>query len=102
MNIKDLQKDVIDFRNARAWDKIDNPKDSVMALIAEAAELLEHFKWHSGKETEKYVKNHKEEIADELADVLYWVLTMSHDLEIDLGDAFQKKLKKNAKKYPVK
>ncbi|HCJ52685.1 MAG TPA: nucleotide pyrophosphohydrolase, partial [Candidatus Kerfeldbacteria bacterium] len=43
----------------------------------------------------------KSEIGEELADVLYWILTMSHDLGIDLEKAFEGKMEKNAKRYPV-
>ena len=51
---------------------------------------------------EKYLKTNKAEIAEELADVLYWVLLMSHDFKIDILEALEKKIKKNADKYPVK
>lgn len=47
-------------------------------------------------------KNEKKEIADELADTLYWILLLSHDLGIDIIAASHSKLKQNAKKYPVK
>ena len=40
----------------------------------------------------KYVKTNKAEIGEELADVLYWLLLMSHDLEIDVLDALDKKI----------
>jgi NTP pyrophosphatase (non-canonical NTP hydrolase) len=62
---------------------------------------MEHFQWKSKEEMEEYVKTHKEEIGDELADVLYWVLLMGHDLNIDVLDALEKKIKKNEDKYPV-
>ena len=102
MSIQEFAKKALKFRNDRKWAKYHNPKDSSMALIAEAAELLEHFKWRRAKEMEKYIKNHKIEIAEELSDVLYWVLVMANDLKIDLDSAFLKKLKKNQIKYPLK
>lgn len=48
-----------------------------------------------------YLKKHKGKVGEELADVLYWVLLMAHDFEIDLAKNFEKKMLKNAKKYPV-
>ena len=93
MDTKELIKKALKLRNDRKWAKYHNPKDSSMALIAEGAELLEHFKWRRAKEIE---------IAEELSDVLYWVLVMANDLKIDLGDAFLKKLKQNEIKYPLK
>ena len=98
---RDIQKKAIAFRDARDWKQFHNPKDMALSLTLEASELLEHFQWKNGKEMEEYVRSHKGEIADELADVLFWIATMSNDLGIDLFKAFEVKMKKNEKKYPV-
>ena len=96
-----LTKKIVAFRDARDWKQFHNPKDLAISLLLEAGEVLEHFQWKNSEEMEKHVKTHKEEIGEELADVLYWVLLMSHDLKIDVLDALDKKLKKNEQKYPV-
>src|SRR3989338_575371 len=101
-NVDELTKRIVAFRNARDWKQFHNPKDLSLSLVLEATEVMEHFQWKSKEEIEKYVVEAKGEIGEELADVLYWVLLMSHDLKIDALDALGKKLKKNAKKYPVK
>ena len=100
-DIKKLARSVLKFRDARDWKQFHNPKDVAISLALEAAEVLEHFQWKTPKEIEAHVKACKEEISDELADVLYWVLVLGHDLKIDLSDALKKKLVKNAVKYPV-
>src|SRR3972149_634450 len=100
--IKDLQEKIIKFRDARDWRQFHNPKDTALSLVLEAAEVLEHFQWKNTQEIEDYVKKHKSEIGEELADVLYWILLISHDLEIDIVKEFNKKQKINEKKYPVK
>jgi len=102
--MSDLQKmteAVKAFRDARNWQQFHNPKDMALSLVLEATEVLEHFQWKNGDELKMYVEEHKEEIGDELADVLYWVLMMSHDLGIDLQEAHARKLEKTAKKYPI-
>jgi NTP pyrophosphatase (non-canonical NTP hydrolase) len=99
--IDQLTRAVIKFRDARDWKQFHNPKDVSISLALEAAELLEHFQWKSPKDIETHIKNNKSEISDELADVLYWVLLISHDLKIDILKALSAKLKKNARKYPV-
>src|SRR3989344_3143009 len=99
---KEIQKKATAFRDARDWKQFHNPKDMALSLVLEATELMEHFQWKNGKEMDEYVRSHKGEIADELADVLFWIATMSNDLKIDLPKAFEKKMEKNAKKYPVK
>ena len=100
-NIESLTKKIISFREARDWAQFHNPKDVAISLSLEAAELLEHFQWKNPAEIEKHIKTNKSEISEELADVLYWVLLLSHDLKIDPLAALSRKLKKNAKKYPV-
>jgi NTP pyrophosphatase (non-canonical NTP hydrolase) len=100
-NIERITDKIINFRKERDWEQFHKPKDIAISMSLEASEVLEHFQWKSNEEVERYVKENKEEIGEELADVMYWVLLMSHDLKIDILDALEKKLKKNEKKYPV-
>ncbi|MGC9602524.1 MAG: nucleotide pyrophosphohydrolase [Minisyncoccia bacterium] len=100
-DLQDLIKLVREFRDARDWKQFHNPKDSAISLTLEATEVLEHFQWKNKEEMEKYIKSNKADIAEELADVLYWVFLMGNDLDIDLSEAFIKKLKKNGEKYPI-
>lgn len=100
-DLKDLQDKIIAFRDARDWKQFHNPKDLAISLSLEASEVLEHFQWKNPKEIEEYIKTDKADISEELSDVLYWVLLMSHDLGIDILDASFKKLAKNEAKYPI-
>ncbi|HBC70753.1 TPA: nucleotide pyrophosphohydrolase [Candidatus Campbellbacteria bacterium] len=99
--MEDLTTRITAFRDARDWKQFHNPKDCAISLALEAAEVLEHFQWKNKEEMEVYAKTNKEEISEELADVLYWVLLMSKDLDIDVLEALHKKMKKNEDKYPV-
>jgi len=98
---EEILKRMLEFREARDWKQFHNPKDLALSLVLESAEVLEHFQWKNGKELEEYVESHKTEIGEELADTLYWVLLLSHDLGIDVFEALNKKMEKNEKKYPV-
>lgn len=100
-NIANLTKRIVTFRDARDWKQFHNPKDLSLSLVLEATEVMEHFQWKNKEEIEKYIVEAKVEIGEELADVLYWVLLMSHDLNIDVLSALDKKMKKNEAKYPV-
>ncbi|MFZ1987643.1 MAG: nucleotide pyrophosphohydrolase [Minisyncoccia bacterium] len=100
-DIQDLITAIVAFRDARDWKQFHNPKDCAISLSLEASEVLEHFQWKNKEEIEEHILKNKEDIAEEIADVLCWVLLMSHDLEIDIGEAFHKKLTKNDAKYPV-
>ncbi|MFC1700385.1 nucleotide pyrophosphohydrolase, partial [Patescibacteria group bacterium] len=101
LSVKELTKKIITFRNARDWKQFHNPKDVAISLVLEATEVMEHFQWKNDEEIEKHVRVKKEDLGEELADVLYWLLLLSHDLDIDLLDALDKKINKNDKRYPV-
>lgn len=98
--LEKLTERIISFRDARDWKQFHNPKDVSLSMVLEAGEVMEHFQWKSPEEMQIHIKEHREEIGEELADVLYWVLLMSHDLNIDIFDAVDKKMKKNEEKYP--
>lgn len=99
--VNEIIKRITNFRDARDWKQFHNPKDVSLSLVLEAGEVMEHFQWKNKEEIEKYVKTNKDDIGEELADVLYWILLMGHDLDIDVFDALDKKIKKNEEKYPV-
>ena len=99
-DIAKLQELIVKFRDERDWKQFHNPKDTAISLVLEASELLEHFQWKNQDEIKAHIAQHKEEIADELADVLYWVLLIAYDLDVNLIEAETKKMKKNAAKYP--
>lgn len=96
-----LMRSVLKFRNDRQWKQFHNFKDLALTLSLEAAELLEHAQWKSGRELEKYLKDNHEHVADELADVLHVTLLLADHLKVDLPRAFDRKMRKNEKKYPV-
>lgn len=100
-DIKELTAKIRKICDDRDWNQFNNPKDGALSLTLEAAELLEHFQWRNGKELDEYAKTHKEEIGEEIADVLYWVLEISDVMGIDIKETLEKKLVKIEKKYPV-
>jgi NTP pyrophosphatase (non-canonical NTP hydrolase) len=100
-DIKKLTERIIAFRDAREWKQFHNPKDLALSLVLEATEVMEHFQWKNQGEIEEYMKTAKDDVGEELADVLYWVLLISHDLDIDVRTALEKKMEKNEAKYPI-
>lgn len=99
--LEELTDRIISFRDARDWKQFHNPKDISLSLVLEAGEVMEHFQWKNHEEMQRHIENHRAEIGEELADVLYWVLLMGHDFKIDVLDALEKKIRKNEAKYPV-
>lgn len=100
-DLNQLTDRIINFINNRDWNQFHNPKDLALSLVLESAEVMEHFQWKNNEEMREYIKSNKNEVAEELADVLYWTLLMSHNLNIDIKKAFEEKMKKNENKYPI-
>lgn len=100
-DLDELQKRVLKFRDERNWKQFHNPKDLAISLLAEATELLDEFKWKDTTAVEKHLKDNKESVSDEVMDVLYHVLLISADLDIDIVAEFERKMQANEKKYPV-
>jgi NTP pyrophosphatase (non-canonical NTP hydrolase) len=103
MDIKELQKKVIEFRDARDWAQYHNPKDLAISLSLEASELLEIFQWKDAEEVEEVKRNavNREKVKEELGDILIYALNMCSAFGLDPTDVILSKLKINEVKYPV-
>jgi NTP pyrophosphatase (non-canonical NTP hydrolase) len=101
ITLGELTRLVLEFRDARDWKQFHNPKDQALSLVLEAAELLELMQWRNGAELHEHLRQTRDRVGEELADVLGWLLLLAHDLEIDLAAAFSRKIELNSRKYPV-
>jgi NTP pyrophosphatase (non-canonical NTP hydrolase) len=89
------------FCQARDWHQYHTPKNLVMALSVEAAELVEHFQWATPEESVTLSAEKRAEVADEIADVLIYLTELADVLDIDPIAAARAKIVKNARKYPA-
>lgn len=96
-----LGQRVADFVAEREWESFHTPKDLALALSVEAAELLELFLWRSKEEVHAKLPELRPQIAEELADVFIYGLSMANALTIDLPQAILKKLEQNAERFPI-
>ncbi len=94
---------VREFCEARDWDQFHSPKELAIGLITEAAELLEHFRFQSDEQIAALFANpaSREEIEDEIADCLFFILRFAGRHDIDLKKVCDRKIAKSAAKYPV-
>ena len=90
------------FAAAREWEQFHTPKNLAMALAVEAAELLEHFQWLTAAQSAQLDLKHKREVANEIADVLLYLTRLADVLGIDAVAAARRKIRLNARKYPVR
>jgi NTP pyrophosphatase (non-canonical NTP hydrolase) len=89
------------FAEARDWEQFHSPKNLSMALMVEVAELMEHFQWLTEDQTANLDAEKQAVVAEELADVLLYLVRLSDRLDVDLMEAALHKLEKNAVKYPA-
>ena len=100
---KDLDKlrdAVRKFAAERDWDQFHSPKNLVMALSVEASELLELFQWLTEEQSRNLAPEARAAAADEIADVLIYLIQLADRLDVDPLEAAKRKMVANAKKYP--
>lgn len=96
-----LCKRLLRFRVERDWEQFHSPRTLSVALCVEAAELLEHFQWIGDADVKRQAVLHREEIAQEVADLAILLTYFVHDLGLDLEKIVQRKLKINEQRYPI-
>jgi NTP pyrophosphatase (non-canonical NTP hydrolase) len=101
--VAQLRRAIQTFVDERDWRQFHTPKNLAMSLAIEAAELMEHFQWLDRDESIARGRDpaRRGAIADEMADVGCYLLSLANALEIDLSEAVEAKLVKNAEKYPA-
>jgi len=101
-SIQELKDKIQKFCEDRDWDQYHGAKELAIGITTESSELLDHFRFKSEEEIEKMFKTEKrEEIVEELADTLYFILRFAQRYNIDLTTEIIKKEEKNSKKYPI-
>lgn len=100
-NLDTLREHIRAFASARDWETYHTPKNLVMALSVEMAELLEPFQWLTPEQSQQLSAEQHEAVRQEMADVLIYLTRLADVLNIDLLDAAADKLAINARKYPV-
>ena len=100
-SLDELAAAVRQFGHERNWHLYHTPKNLASALIVEAAELLEPFQWLTPEESLRLPEKKREQVRQEMADVLIYLVSLANLLEVDLLQAAEDKLAINAAKYPV-
>lgn len=100
-SLENLRAKINVFVTERDWAQFHTPKNLAMAMIVEAAELVEQFQWDTPQESQNLTPEKREAVAHELADTFVYLLRIAEVLEIDLIAAANNKINLNAQKYPV-
>jgi dCTP diphosphatase len=99
--LDDLRDTLRRFAEDRDWDQFHSPKNLATALSVEAAELLEQFQWLTEEQSRNLSADSRDKVAEEMADVLVYLIRLADKLNINLLSATKGKIEKNANKYPV-
>ena len=101
--ILELKSLVKKFCKDRDWDQFHGAKDLAIGLITESSELLEIFRFKNETEISEALSDpeKREDISNELADCLFFILRFSERFNFDLSEGLNKKLALSAEKYPV-
>ena len=100
-SLEALSTRLLEFARQRDWEQFHSPKNLVMALAGEVGELTEHFQWLTQSESAALDPARKEQVGEELADCLIYLVRLSERLGIDLIAATYRKIGINERRYPV-
>ncbi|MCM2373743.1 nucleotide pyrophosphohydrolase [Aporhodopirellula aestuarii] len=102
-SVRELKQVVEQFVDERNWHRFHTPKNLVMSLAIETAELMEHFQWLTAEQSLHVMDDPDTRLAvsEEVADCLAYLLAMANKLDIDLATTLHAKMIRNAVKYPV-
>ena len=100
-SVQKISDDLKSFALERDWEQFHTPKNLSMALIAEAAELVEHFQWLTPEQSNTIDGDKLKEVSYELADIFIYLLRMAEQLDIDLMQATREKMQINEERFPT-
>jgi NTP pyrophosphatase (non-canonical NTP hydrolase) len=96
-----LNQRLLTFARERDWEQFHSPKNLAMALAGECGELLEHFQWLSEEQSASLTPEKKEDVGQEMADILIYLIRLSERLDLDLIAAVHNKISVNEQRYPA-
>ena len=99
-DLDDLKQRLRAFTAVRDWEQFHTPKNLAMALVAEAAEVVEHFQWLTAAESSTLPPEQQTEVALELADVLLYLVMLADTLDVDLAEVAHRKITLNESRFP--
>lgn len=102
--LADLRQRMAEFVAARDWEPFHTPKNLSVSIAVEAAELMEHFQWLTNEQAVAAVQDEAKRaaVADELADVFIYGLSLANALDVDVSTAVLSKLERNERRFPAK
>ncbi len=101
MEIKEAQKKVQEFNEARGWGEEWDMKDLLLNLTEETGEIWNLVKWIDNEKQKEVVAKNKAEVSDFIGDVLYIILKIANQTGVDSEKAIQNTLEEFEKRMPA-
>ena len=101
-DIEDLTRRMRQFTEARDWARFHDPKSLALALVGEVGELAELLQWVRHEDQADVVRDHplQGRLAEEMSDVLLYLLRLADVVGVDLAEAASEKLRGNEARFP--
>jgi NTP pyrophosphatase (non-canonical NTP hydrolase) len=98
-----LQQRLRQFSDERNWEPFQTPKNLAMAMMVEAAELVEIFQWLTPEQSSQIAANPavQQHVGEEIADVIVYLVQIAQRCGVDIPAAIDRKIGLNAVKYPA-
>jgi NTP pyrophosphatase (non-canonical NTP hydrolase) len=101
-DIEDLTRRMRQFTEARDWARFHDPKSLALALVGEVGELAELLQWMRHEDQAGVVREQplQGRLAEEMSDVLLYLLRLADVVGVDLAEAASEKLFANEGRFP--
>ncbi|MBA2883213.1 NTP pyrophosphatase (non-canonical NTP hydrolase) [Desulfosalsimonas propionicica] len=99
--MESLKQKLREFAKARDWEQFHSPKNLVMALNVEVAELMEHFQWLTQDRSRNLDVETRKKVRQEIGDVMVYLVRLADELGVDPVAAAEEKISVNEAKYPA-
>jgi len=103
-DISELTARIRAFSEERDWTRFHDPKSLALAVVGEVGELAELLQWLPANEAAERIAHEplRQRMAEEMSDVLIYLLRLADVAGIDLALAAAAKLSDSKGRFPAK
>ena len=100
-DLDDLTQRMREFTAARDWEQFHDPKSLLLALVGEVGELAELFQWLPANSAAALAHEEplKTRVAEELSDVLLYLVRLADVLGVNLALAASAKMASSEERF---
>lgn len=102
-SMEDIRRMQAQFTDERDWNQFHQPRNLLLAMVGEVGEVAELFQWRGdvAEGLPGWTEAEREHLAQELSDVLIYLVELAEKCRVDLPQAVLRKMALNRLKYPA-